>query len=126
MLLPRTDGYLLRLTLTACDSDPLRAARFTDGKLNREYPILELRLDIVGIERPGESDHPFKRAGDDFPREPVVSLPMTACLATLGLLCLLSSVLLFRLWRTLLLLALHLSLGLVLMLVLMAVAPSNR
>ena len=54
------DGHLLRLTLAACDADPLRAAPFTNGKHNREDPILELRLDIVGIDRPGEGDHPFK------------------------------------------------------------------
>lgn len=67
LLLPCLDGHLLRLTLAACDADPLRAARFTDGKQNREDPILEARLDIVGIDRPGEDDRPFKRAGDDFP-----------------------------------------------------------
>ena len=123
-LLPCLDGHLLGLTLAACDADPFRAARFTDGKQNREDTILKLRLDIVGIDRPGEGDRPFKRAGDDFPREPVVSLTMTFRLATLRLLCLLPSVLLFRLcWA---LLALHLPLGLALMIVLVAVAPSNR
>src|SRR5205807_6937520 len=70
------DGHLLRLTLATCDADPLRAAPSTNGEHNREDPILELRLDIVGIDRPGEGDHPFKCAGDDFPREPVVSTPM--------------------------------------------------
>src|SRR2546422_14795 len=118
LFLPCPDGYLLRLTLVPCEADPLRFARFTDGKHNREDPILELRLDIVGINRPGEGDRSFKCAGDDFPREPVVSLPMTIRLPLLGLLP--------RLWLALLLLALRLTLGLVLMLVLMAVAPSNR
>ncbi len=92
-MLPGPDGHRLRLTLAARDADPLQAARLTDRKQNREHPIVELRLDIVGIDRPGESDRPLKRAGDDFPREPVVSLSMTASLALLGLLRLLSSAL---------------------------------
>ncbi len=75
-LLPRPNGHRLLLSLAACDADPLRAARFTNGKHNREDPILKLRLDIIGIDRSREGDRPFKRAGDDFPREPVVSLPM--------------------------------------------------
>src|SRR5438552_8918104 len=142
------DGHLLRLTLAACNADPLRAAPFTNREHNREDPILELRLDIVGIDRPGEGDHPFKCAGDDFSREPVVSTPMAFRLA---LLCLLSTVLLRlllalrlarlrlllarcltrlrlllarRLTRLRLLLGLRLTLGLVLMLVLMAEATS--
>jgi hypothetical protein len=125
LLLPCPDGHLLRLTLAPCDADALRAARFTDGKQNRENPILEGRLDIVGIDRPGESDRPFKRAGRDFPQEPVVSLRMAL---HPGLLPLLSYILLLRLGLALLLrrLTLRLTFGLVLMLVLMAVATSNR
>src|SRR6266567_6061454 len=100
-LLSCPDGHLLGLTLAARDADPLRTARFTDGKQNREHPILEIRFDSVGIDRPRESDHPFKRAGDDFPREPVMPLPVAVRSAPL--LRLLSSVLLPRLWLALLL-----------------------
>jgi len=89
---------MLRLTaLTALvdcvafDGDPLRAARFTYGKPDREYPILKFRLDIIGIDRPGEGYRPFKRASDNFPRKPVVSFPVALCFP---LLCLLSSALL--------------------------------
>src|SRR4051794_24943904 len=123
LLLPCLDGYLLWLTFAACNADALRAAFFADRNHNRENPILEFRLDIVGIDRPGEGDRPFKGAGDDFPQEPVVSLPALHP-ATLGLLCLLSSALLL----TLLLRrpTLHLTLGLVLMLILMAIATANR
>ena len=146
MFLPCPNRHLLRLTaLTALvdcvafDADSLRAARFAHGKQNREDPILKFRLDIVGIDRPGEGYRPFKRASDDFPREPVVSFPVALCLP---LLCLLSSGLLRRLlalllrrlalrlsWLRLLspgLLALPLTFGLVLMVVLMAEAASNR
>lgn len=119
MLLPCPDGHRLLLSLAACDADPLRAARFTDGKHNREDPILELRLDIIGIDRPGEGDRPFKRAGDDFPREPVVSLAMATRLATLSLLLALGLTLLS-------LLLLSLALNLVLVLVLLAELPPNR
>src|SRR5579864_5935331 len=123
MLLPCPDGHRLLLSLAACDADPLRAARFTDGKHNREDPILELRLDIIGIDRPGEGDRPFKRAGDDFPREPVVSLTMATRLATLSLLLGLR----LGLGLTLLsLLLLSLALSLVLVLVLLAELPPNR
>src|SRR6266851_2730283 len=107
------------------DADPLRAARFTDGKHNREDPILELRLDIIGIDRPGEGDRPFKRAGDDFPREPVVSLTMATRLATLSLLLGLGLTLL-SLLLGLLSLLLPLALSLVLVLVLLAELPPNR
>ena len=61
-LLSCPDGHLLRLTLAFRETDPLRFARFTDGKQNGEDPILELRLDIVCIDRPGEGDRSFKRA----------------------------------------------------------------
>src|SRR6266581_1956019 len=120
LFLPCPDRHLLRLTLAACEADPLRAARFTDGKQNREDPILEACLDIVGIDRPGEGDRPFKCARGDFPREPVVSLPVAFRPALLGL------ALLLRRLTLRLLLALRLTFGLVLMLVLMAVTTSNR
>src|SRR4051812_35532904 len=133
LLLPCLDGYLLWLTFAACNADALRAAFFTDRNHNRENPILEFRLDIVGIDRPGEINRPFKGAGDDFPQEPVVSLPMPLHPATLGLLRLLSSTLLSStllssaLLLTLLLRrpTLHLTLGLVLMLILMAIVTAN-
>src|SRR5437762_2491357 len=93
LLLSCPNEHLLRLTLTVrltaslaagldvLEADPSRAARFTDGKQKREDPILEFRLDIVGIDRPGEGDRPFKRASDDFPREPVVSPSVAFLLA---------------------------------------------
>jgi hypothetical protein len=124
LLLPCPDGYLLRLTFAACNADALRAAFFANRKHNRENPILEFRLDIVGIDRPGEGDRPFKRTGDNFPQEPVVSLPMAFRPATLRLLRLLSSALLLTL--LLRLPTLHLTLGLALMLFLMAIATANR
>src|SRR5215472_2090811 len=65
-LLPCSDGHLLGLTLTACDADPLGTALLADRKQNREDPIFQLRLDRVGIDRPGEGHHPFKRAREDF------------------------------------------------------------
>src|SRR3984893_7115707 len=120
LLLPCPDGYLLRLTFAACNADALRAAFFTDRKHNRENPILEFRLDLFGIDRPGEGDRPFKRAGGDFPQEPVVSLPLAFHPATLRLLRLLPSALLRLLPSALLLTlllrrpTLHLILGLVL------------
>ena len=95
------------MTLPPAEANPPWAACFSDGKRNRENPILELRLDIVGIDGPGESDRAFKLAVDDFPREPVVSLTMPVRLTLLGglrLLCLLSSVMLLRLRLALLLL----------------------
>ena len=93
-LLPCLDGYLLWLCLaTCCEADSPRATRFTYRKQNREDPILEFRLNIVDIDRPGEGDRPFKRAIHDFPREPGVSLTMAARSALLGLLRLLSCVL---------------------------------
>src|SRR5690348_5861496 len=76
LLRPCPYSHLLRLTLTACEADPPGAARFINRNQNREDPILQARLDMVGIDRPGEGDRPFKRAGGDFPQEPVVSLAM--------------------------------------------------
>src|SRR5258708_31628597 len=105
-LLPGLDGHLRPLTLAACNADPPRAALFTDGKLNREDPILVARLDPVDIDRLGEGDRPFKRAGGDFLQEPDISTRMAVCRALLRLL---SSVVPLRL-----LLALHLVLTLVL------------
>src|SRR5258708_8994149 len=122
LLLPCPDGYLLRLTFAACNADALRAAFFTDRNHNRENPILEFRLDFVGIDRPGEGDRPFKRAGDDFSQEIVVSLAFHP--PTLGLLRLLPSALLLTL--LLRLPTLLLTLRLVLTLILIAIATANR
>src|SRR5258708_37708001 len=85
-LLPCLDGHLLRLTLAARDADPPRAALFTDGKQNREDPILVARLDSVDIDRLGEGDRPFKRARGDFLQEPDIATRVTGCRALLRLL----------------------------------------
>src|SRR5258708_21079062 len=114
LLLLCLDRHLLRLILAARDADPPRAPLFTDGKLNREDPILVARLDSVDIDRLVEGDRPFKCAGGDFLQDPDVSTRMAVCRALLRLL---SSVVPLRL-----LLALHL----VLTLVLSTVATSNR
>src|SRR5215467_11918427 len=107
------DGHLLRLTLGTCEANPLWAAGFTDGEFYGKHPILELRLYTVGIDRPGKGNRPFKRARDDFLREPVVSIPVTAPSPLLRL-----GLALLRL--------LPRALRLVLVLVLMAVLPANR
>ncbi len=127
-LLPCLDGYLLRSLLAACETDSPRAGRFIYGQQNREDPVLELCVDMVDIDEPGEGDRPFKRAGGYFLQEPVVPLPVAVRLALhpvlLGLALLLRRRSL-RLTCLPLLLSLHLSLGLLLMLVLIAVATSN-
>jgi hypothetical protein len=131
LLLSCLNGYLLRLTL-ACETDTLWATGFIYRKHNREDSILEFRLNIVDIDRPGEGDRPFKRPGRNFLQEPVVTLLVAVRSALLAI----ASLLWLPNWRLTclrlllalpltLLLALRLTLLLFPMLVLITIATSN-